>query len=188
MPTEERPLRRDAQRNRDLLVTAAREVFGCAGLDASLEEIARRAGVSIGTLYNRFPTRVSLIEAVFLGPLELSAGHAERAAEFEDPWDGFVYFLERSCETQAADRGFTEVCSRAFPDAPAMDAMKARAGETFRKVICRAQASGQLRADFRLEDFGFAVSATAHPQWRRHLAFLLDGFRAEAAHPLPDAD
>jgi len=188
MPTEERPLRRDAQRNRDLLVTAAREVFGCAGLDASLEEIARRAGVSIGTLYNRFPTRVALIEAVFLGPLELSAEHAERAAEFEDPWDGFVYFLERSCETQAADRGFTEVCSRSFPDAPAIDRVKERVGETFRQVICRAQASGQLRADFRFEDFGFAVSATAHPQWRRHLAFLLDGFRAEAAHPLPDAD
>ncbi|MDT7723536.1 MAG: hypothetical protein QOI21_112 [Actinomycetota bacterium] len=188
MPTEERPLRRDAQRNRDLLVTAAREVFGCAGLDASLEEIARRAGVSIGTLYNRFPTRVALIEAVFLGPLEQANETAERAAEFDDAWAGFVYFLERSCEMQAADRGFTEVCSRSFPDAPALDRAKAKAGETFGKVIRRAQESGRLRADFRLDDFALAVSATAHPQWRRHLAFLIDGFRAKAAHPLPDAD
>jgi AcrR family transcriptional regulator len=184
--TEERPLRRDAQRNRDLLVTAAREVFGCAGLDASLEEIARRAGVSIGTLYNRFPTRVSLVEAVFLGRLEQANETAERAAEFEDAWAGFVYFLERSCETRAADRGFTEVCGRSFPDAPAMDRMKAKASRTFQQVICRAQESGRLRADFRLDDFALAVSATAHPEWRRHLAFLLDGFRAEAAHPLPE--
>jgi AcrR family transcriptional regulator len=187
MAPEERPLRRDAQRNRESLVAAAREVFGSQGLDASLEEIARQAGVAIGTLYNRFPTRVTLIEAAFINSLEQTRKDAERAAAFEDPWEGFAYFLERACEMQAADRGFTEVCARTFPDAPSFEVAKAQAGETLWKVICRAQESGQLRPDFRFDDLAIVLSATARaPHWRRHLAFLLDGFRADAAHPLPD--
>jgi AcrR family transcriptional regulator len=187
MSPEERPLRRDAQRNRELLVAAAREVFGSLGLDASLEEIARQAGVAIGTLYNRFPTRVSLIEAAFVGALEQSSEYAERAALFEDPWEGFVYFLERACEMRAADRGFTEVCSRVFSDAPALEAAKVQGGETIAKVIRRAQDSGRLRPDFRFADLAIVLNATARaPYWRRHLAYLLDGFRADAAHPLPD--
>jgi AcrR family transcriptional regulator len=187
MAPEERPLRRDAQRNRELLVAAAREVFGSQGLDASLEEIARQAGVAIGTLYNRFPTRVSLIEAAFVGSLEQSSKYAEQAAAFDDAWDGFAFFLERACEMQAADRGFTEVCSRDFPDAPVLTAAKTLGAATMAKVICRAQESGQLRADFRGADLAIVLNATARaPYWRRHLAFLLDGFRAEAAHPLPD--
>jgi AcrR family transcriptional regulator len=193
VPAPERPLRRDAQRNRELLVAAAREVFGARGLDAPLDEIARRAGVAIGTLYNRFPSREELIEAAFLEPLEQAAEIARRAAEFDDPWEGFVLFLEQTCAMQAVNRGFTEVCTRTFAESSPLESIKAATGGIFADLITRAQESGQLRADFRAEDLAIVLTSTAQSaavtpkDWRRTLAFLLDGFRAEAAHPLPDA-
>lgn len=189
--SEPRPLRRDAQRNRDLLVAAAREIFGAKGLDASLEEIARKAGVAIGTLYNRFPTRAVLIEAAFLGVLEEAVRICERAVEIDDPWDGFVSYLEQTCEMQVMDRGLTELCASQFPDTPGLDEAKERGVVALRKIIERAQEAGQLRADFQLADVTTLVSSTAlaaeygpDPEsWRRHLGFILDGLRAPAAHP-----
>src|SRR5882757_11505410 len=90
-----RPLRADARRNRELLVAAAREVFAARGLDAPLDEIARRAGVSIGTLYNRFPSRVDLVDAALTEPVEASVRIAERALANPDPWQGLVRSEER---------------------------------------------------------------------------------------------
>src|ERR1700737_4909484 len=107
-----RPLRRDAQRNRELLVAAAREVFAQRGVDVALDEIARRAGVSIGTLYNRFPTRAALVEAVFVDRLEAVVALGEEALLMADPWEGFVHCLQGICELQAADRGYNDVASR----------------------------------------------------------------------------
>src|ERR1700756_5018108 len=93
-----RPLRQDAARNRERLVLAAREVFRRKGLEAPLEEIAREAGVAIGTLYNRFTTRDELIDAA----LEPLAGRAvelaEEAAREEDPWRAFESFVVGTCE------------------------------------------------------------------------------------------
>lgn len=188
MPSQTRPLRRDAQRNRELLAAAAREVFGAKGLDAPLEEIARRAGVAIGTLYNRFPTRTALIEAAFLGVLEQAVNICERAVEFDDPWEGFVYYLEQTCGMQVMDRGLTELCVSDLPGAPALDTAKARGVEALHAIIERAQQAGQLRPDFQQADIMMVVSATARaaeygPEpdaWRRHLAFLIDGLRATA--------
>lgn len=185
-----RPLRRDAQRNRELLVAAAREIFGVKGLDAPLEEIARKAGVAIGTLYNRFPTRAALIEAAFLGILEQAVKICERALELDDPWEGFVYYLEQTCQMQAMDRGLTELCAGSIPGTPGLDAAKARGVEALHKIIERAQKAGQLRADFQPTDLTILVSATARAaeygpdpsSWRRHLAYLIDGLRATAAH------
>src|SRR5882757_1609905 len=94
-PVTTRPLRRDAQRNRELLLAAAREVFAERGLEAPLEEIARRAGVSIGTLYNRFPSRVDLVDAALTEPVEASVRIAERALANPDPWQGLVRSEER---------------------------------------------------------------------------------------------
>ncbi|HZR49353.1 MAG TPA: helix-turn-helix domain-containing protein [Streptosporangiaceae bacterium] len=186
MSSQSRPLRRDAQRNRALLVAAAREVFGVKGLDAPLEEIARKAGVAIGTLYNRFPTRAALIEAAFLGILEQAVEICEGALKLDDPWDGFVYYLEQTCEMQAMDRGLTELCAGNITGAPGLDAAKARGVEALHRIIERAQKAGQLRADFQVADLTTLVSATARAaeygpdpdSWRRHLGFLLDGLRA----------
>jgi len=189
-------LRRDAQRNRDAIVAAAREVFSEQGLEAPLEEIARRAGVGIGTLYRRFPTRVDLVDAVLAGRLRAHVEAAGEALRLGDPWDGFAFYLERTCQLEASDRGLGDVMSMRFPSATAVETAKARLFELVRELVRRAQASGQLRADLTLEDLAFlnwgnariveATAAVAPEAWRRHLALLLDAFRAERAHQLPE--
>jgi AcrR family transcriptional regulator len=196
LPRPSRPLRRDAQRNRDAIVAAARQVFCDHGLEAPLEEIARRAGVGIGTLYRRFPDRVELLDAVLAGTVQAHVEVAEQALAMDDPWDGFASYLEQTCRLQAADRGLNDVMGMRFPRATATEAAKARLFELVGQVVDRAQQSGQLRADVTLEDLAFvswanarilpAVRAAGAPDaWRRHLGLLLDGFRADRAHPLP---
>jgi AcrR family transcriptional regulator len=198
-PSTQRPatrLRRDAQRNRDAIVAAARQVFCDHGLEAPLEEIARRAGVGIATLYRRFPSRVELLDAVLADNLQAHIAAAEQALATDDPWDGFAFYLEQSCRLQAEDRGLNDVMGMRFPRATAVEAAKTRLFELVGQVVDRAQQSGQLRADLTPEDLAFlnwantrilpAVRAAGAPEaWRRHLGLLLDGFRADRAHPLP---
>jgi AcrR family transcriptional regulator len=198
-PSTQRPatrLRRDAQRNRDAIVAAARQVFCDHGLEAPLEEIARRAGVGIATLYRRFPSRVELLDAVLADNLQAHIAAAEQALATDDPWDGFAFYLEQSCRLQAEDRGLNDVMGMRFPRATAVEAAKTHLFELVGQVVDRAQQSGQLRADITMEDLAFlnwantrilpAVRAASAPEaWRRHLGLLLDGFRADRAHPLP---
>jgi AcrR family transcriptional regulator len=191
-----RPLRRDAQRNREAIVEAARQVFCDQGLEAPLEQIARHARVGIATLYRRFPSRAALLDAVLTANLQAHIDAAEQALAIDDPWDGFAFYLEQSCRLQATDRGLNDVMGMRFPRATAVEAAKARLFELLGQVVDRAQQSGQLRADLTLEDLAFlnwantrilpAVRAAGAPDaWRRPLALLLDGLRAERAHPLP---
>ena len=191
-----RPLRRDAQRNREAIVEAARQVFCDQGLEAPLEQIARHARVGIATLYRRFPSRAALLDAVLTVDLQAHIDAAEHALAIDDPWDGFAFYLEQSCRLQASDRGLNDVMGMRFPRATAVEAAKARLFELVGRVVDRAQQSGQLRADVTLEDLAFlnwanarilpAVRAAGAPDaWRRPLGLLLDGLRAERAHPLP---
>jgi AcrR family transcriptional regulator len=191
-----RPLRRDAQRNRSAILAAARQVFCDLGLEAPLEEIARRAGVGIGTLYRHFPSRVELLDAVLADTVQAHVDAAEKALATGDPWDGFASYLEQSCRLQAADRGLNDAMGMRFPRATTVEALKTRLFDLVAQVVDRAQRSGQLRPDLTLEDLAFlnwanarilqAVQAAGAPDaWRRHLGFLLDGFRADRAHPLP---
>jgi AcrR family transcriptional regulator len=191
-----RPLRRDAQRNRDVILAAARQQFCDHGLEAPLEEIARRAGVGIGTLYRHFPTRVDLLDAVLADAVQAHVDAAEQALATDDPWDGFTYYLEETCRLQAADRGLNDAMGMRFPRAATVEATKARLFDLVAQVIDRAKQSGQLRADLTLEDLAFVTwantrilqasrAAGAPDAWRRHLGFLLDGFRSDRAHPLP---
>ncbi|PXX63069.1 TetR family transcriptional regulator [Nocardia tenerifensis] len=193
MPVD-KPLRSDARRNRDALVTAAREVFEERGLDAPLKEIAARARVAIGTLYNRFPTRDDLIAAAVEDRIEAGGRIAEEALAIDDPWDSFVYLVEKVCELQASDRLLGELAVRAAPS-EAIAAAQEHGHGVMRRIITRAQESGALRSDWVLEDIAFitwshtrileATAAIAPDAWRRHLALTLDGLRASAAHPLP---
>jgi AcrR family transcriptional regulator len=188
------PLRKDAQRNLERLVEAARAVFAERGLDVALDEVARRAGVSIGTLYNRFPTRADLVAAVFADRRETLIEIAEHALAMDDAWAGFAHFVEQVCRMQAADRGYNDLSARSIPQAaPTPDHV--RGHELMVEVIERAKRSGALRPDFVLADMAFVtwaitrtIEATADVDpdaWRRHLGFVLDGLRAPAAHPLP---
>jgi AcrR family transcriptional regulator len=188
-------LRADAQRNRDAILGAARDVFAEHGLEAPLEEIARRAGVGIGTLYRRFPTRLDLIDAILTTTVEQHIEAAERALALPDPWEGLVSYLAASGELQARDRASNDMMSMRLPRAAQAEAAKKRVYELTSRIIERAQQSGQLRADVTQEDLAFlawanarimeATQGVAPDAWRRHLAIVLDGFRAERAHPLP---
>lgn len=191
-----KPLRADAARNRDRLLTAASAVFGERGLDAPLEEIARRAEVSIGTLYNHFPTRDVLFDAIFPARLAELDRMADEALAAPDPWDGFTGYIESVFALQARDRGLNDALTRSFPGAAGMDAACRRGREHLVRVITRAQESGHLRPDFDPSDlaplaWGMAqvireTSAVAPDAWRRCLTFYLDGLRSEAArHPVP---
>ncbi|CAM3424564.1 helix-turn-helix domain-containing protein [Kibdelosporangium persicum] len=191
-----KPLRRDAQHNRDKLIAAAAAVFTERGIDAPLEEIARQAGVSIGTLYNRFPSRAALFDAVFPDRLANSLMFGDQALACEDPWDGFVLFVTRLCELQAGDRSLNDLITRRFPDATAVAEACGNGLDKATQVIDRAQRAGALRPDFTFADLVTltwanarivaATQDTAPTAWRRHLAFLLDGLRATAAHPVDE--
>jgi AcrR family transcriptional regulator len=196
LATSGRRLRRDAQRNRDAIVAAAAELFCDQGLEAPLEEIARRAQVGIATLYRRFPSRVELLDAVLADTLQAHIAVAEQALAMDDTWQGFAFYLEETCRLQAADRGLNDAMGMRFPRAPAVEAARRRLYDLCGQLIARAQQSGQLRVDFTPEDLAFvtwansrvlpAVRAAGAPDaWQRHLGFLLDGFRAGRAHPLP---
>lgn len=187
-------LRKDAQRNRERLVEAARAVFAERGIDVALDEVARRAGVSIGTLYNRFPTRADLVQAVFADRVETVMQISEHALAMDDPWAGFVHFVEQVSRMQAADRGYNDLSARSLPQAVPTERHE-RGHALMLQVIDRARESGALRPDFVISDMAFitwaitrTIEATAgeNPEaWRRHLGFILDGLRTPAAHPLP---
>ena len=104
-----RPLRRDAERNRLRILKAASEVFNERGLEVSLDEVARHAGVGVGTVYRRFRTKDDLIEALFMDRIEAVATLAEEAAEAADPWTGLVCFMVRAAGMLADVRGLRQM-------------------------------------------------------------------------------
>src|SRR3982751_2438473 len=121
-------LRADAERTAPALLAAAREVFGEHGLDASLDEIARRAGVGNATLYRRFPTRRDLIAEVFAGQMAEYVELAEITLTEPDAWRAFVGYLTRLFEMQAVDRGLSELLVNSrFDDDDRLAALRATA-------------------------------------------------------------
>ncbi len=193
---EERPaLRKDAERNRRRILDAASSVCAERGIEAPLEEIARRAGVGIATLYRRFPTRSALIEALFEDKAREYVLASSRALEHDDPWEGFCGFVERICEMQAEDRGFTDVLTASFPFAPGLDVSMDQARRNATKLIARARKQGSLRRDFVSQDLiwilianGAYVQTTrniAPDVWRRYVAFILEAARSDHASKLP---
>jgi len=177
-------LRADAERNRTALLAAAREVFGEHGLDASLDEIARRAGVGNATLYRRFPRRRDLIAEVFAGQMSEYVELADRVLGEPDAWAAFVGYLTGLCEMQATDRGLSELLvSTSFDDDERLSELRATAQRGADDVIARARQAGALRADFTRKDIrllmtanaGAVAGATDPQSWRRLLALLLDG-------------
>ncbi|WP_432877482.1 TetR/AcrR family transcriptional regulator [Kribbella sp. CA-245084] len=190
-------LRADAERNRQRLLVAAREVFAERGLDVPIEEVARHAGVGVATLYRRFPSRADLIAGAFEAKM---AGYADAAAEAlaePDPWVGFCRYVEQVCAMQAEDRAFANVLTMTFPLAKRLEADRARAYHDYVELIDRAKAAGRLRADFSPEDLVMMLMANAGvvscttgaapDAWRRLVAYLIQAFAAPGAAALPPA-
>ena len=194
-PPDERPLRRDARENRDRILAAARAAFAELGTDAGVEEIAVRAGVGVGTLYRRFPTKDALIEAVFEQHLEQIAATAEEALAMSDAWDGFLDYVTRVVALQATNRGLSEILGSHLRGEDLLVRARTRLRPLVGQLIARAQADGALRADITYEDLsvllwttGRVVDATRNVEpglWQRYLALIVDGLRSSSATPLP---
>jgi AcrR family transcriptional regulator len=189
------PLRRDAEANRRRILAAAAEAFARHGLDVPVDEIARRAGVGMGTLYRRFPTKAALVEAIFEEHLDRLAALAEQALLDDDPWRGLAGFIERTVALQAENRGFAAIMAVHLRDEQLLTGARRRVTPVVTRLIERAQAAGVLRPDVVHEDISVlfwtsarVVDATrdvAPEFWRRHLSLSLDGLRPAGATPLP---
>jgi AcrR family transcriptional regulator len=183
-------LRADAERNRRQLIDAARAVFAERGLDAPLDEIARRASVGNATLYRRFPTRCQLVAAVFIDTLREVVDAAERALAHADAWAGFTEHLTFLCQSQASNRALADLLTATVSGVPELEQLKERAFDGLIQLIDRAKASGNLRDDFCHEDVVLILMANAGliertadaapTAWQRHLSYVLDGLRASA--------
>jgi AcrR family transcriptional regulator len=182
-----RPLRRDAERNRQRILEAARDAFAEEGLSVTLDEIAHRAGVGVGTVYRRFPDKEQLIDALFEDQITQFAELAGDCLCDVDPWEGLVRFLEQACHVHACDRGLKEVV---LSGAHGLERV-ARARELMfplvTRLVERAQADGSLRPDVEPTDMpllqlmlGSLSECTKDidPEiWRRYLAIVIDGLR-----------
>lgn len=178
-----RPKRADARRNYDKVIAAAREAFAERGASTSLEEIARRAEVGIGTLYRNFPNRQTLLEAVYVGELE---GLCRAAGELEDadPWDALVGWLRRFVGYMATKQALAqELMDYIERDAPLFTSCRAMMYEAGEPLLERAQAAGEVRPDVALSEIiqmvgGIAKIQGAEPAQIEHiLDIALDGLR-----------
>lgn len=187
--SDERQLRADAARNRQRVLTAAARVFAERGLDVSLDEVAHAAGVGVGTVYRRFPNKEALIDALFEDKVENIIVLANEADAFEDPWEGFVYFIGQALEQQVRNRGLRDVLLRSEFACAAAARTRDAVAPILSELIERAQAAGRLRPDVVVNDIPMlvtmlgAVSDYVGPEdtelWRRYMVLILDGLVAD---------
>ncbi len=182
----ERPLRADARRNRERIMEAARAVFARQGGEAQIDDIARAAGVGVGTVYRHFPHKEALLGELLVEHFRKMADNAELALEVEDPWEAFAGLLRTNGRLCAADIGVQQALARG-PEAweyaaPEIDRLR----DSSTKLIVRAQRAGVMREDFVVDDIPMLMaglsSTMAVPgyDWRRHLEIILAGIRATA--------
>jgi AcrR family transcriptional regulator len=192
-----RPLRADARRNRERVISAAAVVFADQGHEAQMDDVAKRAGVGVGTVYRHFPTKEALIEALAVNCFEKIVDAGKEALLNPDPWEAFSGALWAGAALTASDRSFTEIVGELSGPMPLPLSLQHEMEETYGELIRRAQASGDLRADLVLDDVGMFMcgigvgARKTHmcpDAWKRHLTIIIDGLRASnASTPLPDA-
>lgn len=183
-----RRLRADAARNQQRIVAAARELFAARGLDITLDDVAERAGVGVGTVYRRFSNKRELIAEVFEQNMREFAIAAEEAAGHGDPWLGLVEFFQYACEHLADNRGFAEVMLDLHEDPERFVHLRDRITPTVAAIIERAREAGALQPEIEPLDFFAlvhmvdAIAAFAKPvnptAWQRYAAIVLNGVRA----------
>jgi AcrR family transcriptional regulator len=188
------PMRADARRNREAVISAAKRLFADQGLDAQMPDVARAAKVGVGTVYRHFPTKDDLVAAMAAERFERLADRAREDLEADDPWEGVADFIRFSAEIQAEDRGLCEVMG-SRPEVMDAAARAAGLGELCDELVRRAQRSGDLRGDLVWEDIpmiacglGRIAQATTGPaagRWPRLVDIILDGLRAPGSGKLP---
>jgi AcrR family transcriptional regulator len=185
------PLRKDAERNRRLILAAAQEVFRDRGVAATLNDVAHHAGLGVGTVYRRFSNKEELIDALFGDMIDTVDRYLAEALAEEDAWLGLTRCLERLCEVQSWDRGLREVMLGTGQGPARQAEIHGRLNPVVERLLARAQEQGKLRADVVPADFpvlqlmtaAVSESGAGSDAWRRYLAILVDGLRAR-----PDID
>lgn len=184
-----RPLRADAARNRARVLAAARELMSARGVEVQMEEIARAAGVGVGTVYRHFPNKGALIRALAEDRFARIAAVLEEALADPDPARAFETMMRSAAEIHVADRALTEVMQT---DGEAMQAAAEQhdVPELTQRLIDRCKEAGVLRPDVRMGDIPMvmcgmgAASCSAAGQlagpegWRRYVEYLISGMRA----------
>ncbi|MHA6765562.1 TetR/AcrR family transcriptional regulator [Streptacidiphilus sp. PAMC 29251] len=192
------PLRRDAELNRRRIIAAAHEVFRERGLGATLDDVARHAGVGVGTAYRRFANKEELVDALFDDMIDRVAEVTTEALADPDAWRGLTTALERTCELQSFDRGLREVMLGTGNGPKRQSRVQERVKPAADALLARAKEQGMLREDAMPWDFPMiqlmvaaVTDQTGHPElWRRYLHLILDGLRAHpaVADTLPMSD
>lgn len=194
-PTQPPRLRADARRNREAVLAAARERFSAEGLDCQMEDIARSAGVGVGTVYRHFPNKGDLVEALVADRFQRLAERAEAALGEDDPWQAFCDLMRASATLQMSDRSLSEYIS-SQPDLGQQAAVESGLAELTEKLMTNAQRAGGMREDAVIEDVPTLIcglcaitagAAGSMPElnWERYVEIMLDGLRAPGHNALP---
>ena len=192
MTVADQPVRRDAARNRGLLRQSVDAMFAERGTEITLEDIARHAGVGVGTAYRHFTSRQAVVEAMLASRARRFLAILHECAEIADPCEAFEAYLYRICELQAADRGMRAVVlAERGTDADRVAEFRERSWPLFERLFNRAKQAGAFRPECEPGDIvaafwmvgkvSDATDRTSPEQWRRQLSFVLDGLRAQAA-------
>jgi AcrR family transcriptional regulator len=197
VPEAGRQLRKDAERNRQRILDAAAEVFTERGLEVSLDEVARHAGVGVGTVYRRFTDKDELVATLFTERINEVAAIAKQALKVADPWEGLVWFLQQFAEKLADNVGLRQLMLFAsYADDHVCYARQTMVPLSH-ALVERAKASGQARADLAPTDIPFIAlmmsSVSEYAQhsrpdvWRRYLTLVIDGMCSsrDGTTPLP---
>jgi AcrR family transcriptional regulator len=190
------PLRADAERNRQRLLVAAKELLATRGLDVTLDDVARHAGVGTGTAYRRFPNKDALIDALMVDRIGEIAEIAKECLEDPDPWVGLTSYFDRALALQAADRGLKEVLFSAGRGRERSNQARRAIAPVVTKLVARAKEAGVVRSDIDTSDvplINFMLNTVVdfsrdiEPElYRRYLAIVLDGLRPRNdLEPLP---
>jgi AcrR family transcriptional regulator len=193
--TTARPMRSDARRNRERVLSAAEDVFSEMGLRAQIEEVAKRAGVGVGTVCRHFPTKQALVEAVLEAMYESLLQDALRASELPDPGKAFHAFVYSLSEFQARHRALAEYMATEIELPISTESVRTQLRGAIEDLVARAQDAGAIRSDVGPADVAMLFSGVAHatalagdlqPVLRkRYVALILDGLRPLEASELP---
>jgi AcrR family transcriptional regulator len=190
-----RPMRADARRNREQVLEAAESAFAERGLKAPIEEVARRAGVGVGTVCRHFPTKQDLLDAVVRRLLEPLVRHAHDALDEDDAAAAFRDFVLALSDVQARHLALAEHMANEIDGSPETEPLIAELRDAVNRLLVRAQAAGSIRDDIGPADVSMLFSGVAHAtslvgehqaQLRqRYVAIILDGLRPLAPTALP---
>ena len=191
-------LRKDAERNRRRIIEAARDLVERRVQPPRCTEVAHHAGLGVGTVYRRFPTKEALFEAIFEDGVDQLVALADTALESEDSWEGLSWWMWQMCQMTATDRGLREIAFSRAHCGGRVDAGRTRLHPRVAQLVDRAKRDGYLRPEVSATDMplcGLMAGAVSEyagevssDLWRRYVAVLLQGLRCQPGQaPLPVA-